>query len=36
MVERLRLAKDFMGAVDSLEYFREWRTPREIYVPRYD
>jgi len=24
-----------MGTVDPLEFFREWRTPREIYEPAY-
>jgi hypothetical protein len=33
MAERMRLAKEFMGTVDPLEFFREWKTPREIYEP---
>lgn len=36
MMERLRLAKEFMGTVDPLEFFREWKTPREIYEPRFE
>jgi hypothetical protein len=35
MVERLRLAKEFMGTVDPLEFFRGWKTPLEIYPPKY-
>ena len=36
MLDRLRLAKEFMGTVDPLEFFREWRTPPEIYEPRFE
>lgn len=36
MVERLKLAKEFMGAVDPLEFFRGWKTPQEIYAPRFE
>lgn len=36
MVERLRLAKQFLGTVDPLEFFRGWKTPREIYAPRFE
>lgn len=35
MVERLKLAREFMGTVDPLEFFRCWKTPREIYEPAY-
>ena len=35
MVERLKLAKEFMGTVDPLEFFKRWRTPRETYAPRF-
>lgn len=33
MVERLRLAKDFIGTVATLEFFKTWKTPRELYEP---
>lgn len=36
MVERLKLAREFLGTVDPLEFFRGWKTPREIYAPRFD
>ena len=36
MAERLNLAKEFMGTVDPLDFFRGWKTPREIYVPRFE
>lgn len=36
MVERLQLAREFMGTVDPLEFFRGWKTPREIYKPKFD
>lgn len=36
MVERLRLARDFMGTVDPLEFFQVWKTPREIYTPKFE
>jgi hypothetical protein len=36
MLERLRLAKEFMGTVEPLEFFRTWKTPREIYPPRFE
>jgi hypothetical protein len=35
MLDRLRLAKEFMGTVDPLEFFREWRAPEEIYRPLF-
>jgi hypothetical protein len=35
MLDRLQLAREFMGTVDPLEFFREWKAPREIYEPRY-
>lgn len=36
MAERLTLAKEFMGTVDPLEFFRRWKTPRELYEPLFD
>ena len=35
MAERLKLAREFMGTVDALEFFRGWKTPNEIYEPAY-
>jgi hypothetical protein len=35
MAERLRLAREFMGSADPLEFFRGWKTPSEIYAPRF-
>lgn len=35
LVERLRLAKEFAGSVDPLDFFRAWKTPNEIYQPVY-
>ena len=36
MAERLKLAKEFMGTVDALDFFRAWKTPWEIYEPQFD
>ena len=36
LVERLRLAMEFMGTADPLDFFRGWKTPREIYQPLFD
>jgi len=36
MMARLRLAREFMGTVDPIQYFKKWRTPREIYVPKFE
>ena len=33
MAERLKLAREFMGTVDPLEFFRGWKTPGELYEP---
>lgn len=33
--ERLRLARDFLGRQEPLDFFREWKTPAEQYQPRY-
>lgn len=35
MQERLRLAREFMGSVDPLDFFRGWKIPSEIYEPKY-
>lgn len=35
MGERLKLAREFMGKVDPLEFFRGWKTPRELYEPLF-
>lgn len=36
VLERLALAREFLGSNDPLEFFLEWRTPRERYQPRYE
>lgn len=33
VLERLRLAREFVGTKDPLDFFRGWKTPRERYVP---
>ena len=33
MLERLRLAWEFVGTQDPLDFFRGWKTPLERYVP---
>jgi hypothetical protein len=35
LMERLRLAQEFVGTADPLDFFRGWRTPTEIYQPIY-
>ncbi|WP_240230054.1 hypothetical protein [Devosia lacusdianchii] len=35
LMERLRLAREFVGTADALDFFRGWRTPTEIYTPVY-
>ena len=32
-LERLQLARDFIGTQDPLDFFRTWKTPVERYVP---
>lgn len=32
-LERLRLAREFVGTQDPLDFFRGWKTPLERYVP---
>ena len=33
VLERLRLAREFIGTQDPLDFFRGWKTPIERYVP---
>jgi hypothetical protein len=33
VLERLRLAREFIGTQDPLDFFRGWKTPLERYVP---
>ncbi len=33
VLERLRLAREFVGRQDPLEFFQGWKTPLERYVP---
>ena len=33
VLDRLRLARNFIGTQDPLDFFRSWRTPNERYVP---
>lgn len=33
VLHRLQLARDFVGTQDPLDFFREWKTPLERYVP---
>jgi hypothetical protein len=35
ILERLDLARTFLGSQDPLDFFRSWKTPRERYTPRY-
>lgn len=35
-LERLALAREFLGSADPLDFFLEWRTPREHYQPLYE
>ncbi|WP_188569618.1 hypothetical protein [Youhaiella tibetensis] len=35
MEGRLDLAKKFVGTTDPLDFFRSWKTPEEIYAPRF-
>jgi hypothetical protein len=35
VLERLRLARDFLGTQEPLDFFRSWNTPEERYSPRY-
>jgi len=33
VIERLQLAREFVGTQDPMEFFRSWKTPDERYVP---
>ncbi len=33
VIERLKLARDFMSTQDPLDFFRGWKTPLERYTP---
>ena len=33
VLERLQLAREFAGTQDPLDFFRDWKTPLELYVP---
>lgn len=33
VLERLRLAREFVGTQDPLDFFRGWKAPLERYVP---
>jgi hypothetical protein len=35
VLERLTLARDFLGSQDPLDFFRSWRTPKERYQSKY-
>lgn len=35
VLERLALARDFVGSQDPLDFFRDWKTPKERYTPLY-
>lgn len=35
VLERLALARAFLGSQDPLDFFRRWKTPEERYTPRY-
>jgi hypothetical protein len=35
VLERLAFAREFLGSRDPLDFFRNWRTPRERYQPIY-
>lgn len=35
ILERLKLARAFLGTQDPLDFFRSWRTPEERYRPAY-
>lgn len=35
VLERLKLAREFLGSQNPLDLFMNWKTPGEIYQPRY-
>lgn len=36
ILDRLNLAREFLGTQDPLDFFRSWKTPMERYRPRYE
>lgn len=36
VLERLALARKFLGSQDPLDFFLAWKTPTELYKPRYN
>ena len=36
ILERLALARSVLGTQDPLDFFRNWKTPRERYKPQYE
>ena len=34
VLERLELAREFLGTQDPLDFFLAWKTPSELYRPR--
>jgi hypothetical protein len=35
VLDRLKLARAFLGTRDSLDFFRNWKTPEERYRPLF-
>ncbi len=35
ILQRLKMAREFLGSQDPLDFFRSWKTPKERYQPRY-
>ena len=35
VLERLKLAREFLGSQDPLDFFLSWKTPTERYQPAY-
>lgn len=35
VLERLKLARDFLGTQTPLDFFLSWKTPEERYQPLY-
>jgi hypothetical protein len=33
VLDRLQLAREFIGTQEPLEFFRSWKTPEERYMP---
>jgi hypothetical protein len=34
ILDRLKLAREFLGSQDPLDFFRSWKTPEELYRPK--